>query len=162
VLRAAARALARMESPEAVQTLIAVSRQSGRAGEVARETMGECRKLEVVRALVEALDARPTPADARRLARALADAGSAWAWKTPELSARQEEGATIRRLAAEALVRAYPHYDGDVRQALSNAVLRVDAPETPALIDAARSGAEGPRRAALDALAERLARSPLR
>ncbi|MFP2934181.1 hypothetical protein ACLESO_55485, partial [Pyxidicoccus sp. 3LG] len=89
-------------------------------------------------------------------------AGSTWAWQTDAMSVRTEEGDAIRRVAAEALVRAYPHYEGDVRQALSNAVLRVDAPETPDLIDAVRLGVDTPRQAALDALAERLSRNPLR
>jgi hypothetical protein len=115
----------------------------------------------VARALADALEARPAPEEARRLARSLGDAGSAWAWQTSGPGARSEEGA-VRRVAAEALVRAYLHYTGDVRRALSNAVLRVDAAETPSLIDAARLQAEPSQLAALDALAERLRRNPLR
>ncbi|WP_164015667.1 hypothetical protein [Pyxidicoccus trucidator] len=161
VLRAAAGALARLETLEAAQTLIALSRLGGPRGEAVQEKLGECRRLVVARALADALEARPAPEEARRLARALGDAGSAWAWKTSSVSARSEEGA-VRRVAAEALVRAYLHYTGDVRQALSNAVLRVDAPETPSLIDAVRLQVEEPRRAELEALAERLRRNPLR
>jgi hypothetical protein len=161
VLRAAAGALARMETLEAAQTLIAVSRQGGPRGEAAQEKLGECRRLVAARALADALAARPGPEEARRLARSLGDAGSAWAWKTSGASARSEEGA-VRRTAAEALVRAYLHYTGDVRRALSNAVLRVDAPETASLIDEARLRANESGLAALDALAERLRHNPLR
>lgn len=161
VLRAAAGALARMETLEAAQTLIAVSRQGGPRGEAAQEKLGECRLLVAARALADALAARPGSEEARRLARSLGDAGSAWAWKTSGASARSEEGA-VRRVAAEALVRAYSHYTGDVRQALSNAVLRVDAPETASLIDEARLHADESGLAALDALAERLRHNPLR
>ncbi|WP_324290000.1 hypothetical protein [Pyxidicoccus sp. MSG2] len=161
VLRAAAGALARMQTLDAAQTLIALSRQGGPRGEAAQEKLGECRRLVAVRALVDALAARPGPEEARRLARALGDAGSAWAWKTSGVSARSEEG-PMRRLAAEALVRAYSHYTGDVRQALSNAVLRVDAPETASLINEARLHADESELAALDALAERLKNNPLR
>ncbi|WP_164002231.1 hypothetical protein [Pyxidicoccus caerfyrddinensis] len=161
VLRAAAGALARMETLEAAQMLIAVSRQGGPRGEAAQEKLGECRLLVAARALADALAARPGPEEARRLARSLGDAGSAWAWKTSGASARSEEGA-VRRVAAEALVRAYSHYTGDVRQALSNAVLRVDAPETASLIDEARLHADASGLAALDALAERLRHNPLR
>ncbi|WP_241759030.1 hypothetical protein [Pyxidicoccus parkwayensis] len=161
VLRAAAGALARLESLEAAQVLIALARQGGPRGEAAQEKLGECRRLVVARELADTLAARPAPEEARRLARSLGDAGSAWAWKTSGPSARSEEGA-VRRVAAEALVRAYPSYTGDVRQALSNAVLRVDAPETPALIDAARREADEAGQASLKALAERLKRNPLR
>jgi hypothetical protein len=162
VLRAAAGALARLQTREAAQTLIDISRHPGPRGEAAQEKLGECRRLVATRALADALDARPAPETARRLARALGDAGSAWAWQTTGVRVRSEEGA-VRRMAAEALVRAYPHYTGDVRLALSNAVLRVDAPETPGLIDAAaRSQTDEAQRAALAALAERLKRNPLR
>lgn len=162
VLRAAAVALARLETLDAAETLIALSRKDGAHGEAAREALGHCRRLVAARALAQALDARPPPAEALRLARALGDAGSAWAWKTSAVQARSEEGA-VRRVAAEALVRAYLDYEGDTRRVISNAVLRVDAPETPSLIDSARSRAAGEaQRAALDALSERLRANPLR
>lgn len=162
VLRSAAVALARLETLDAAQALIELSRRDGVHGEAAREALGHCRRLVAARALAQALDARPAPAEALRLARALGDAGSAWAWKTSAVQARSEEGA-VRRVAAEALVRAYLDYEGDTRRALSNAVLRVDAPETPSLIDSARSraGSEA-QRAALEALSERLRTNPLR
>ena len=66
VLRAAAGALARMETLEAAQTLIAVSRQGGPRGEAAQEKLGECRRLVAARALADALAARPGPEEARR------------------------------------------------------------------------------------------------
>lgn len=161
VLRAAAGALARLETLEAAQTLIALARQGGPRGEAAQEKLGECRRWVVARELAAALEVQPEPETARRLARALGDVGSAWAWKTSGPTARAEE-ADVRRVAAEALVRALPRYPGDTRQALSNAVLRVDAPETPALIEAARRQVDSSGQAALDALAERLKHNPLR
>ncbi|AKQ63562.1 hypothetical protein A176_000474 [Myxococcus hansupus] len=161
VLHAAAGALARLETLDAANALIAFARQEGPRGEAALDALGLCRRLVATRALAEALDARPDRERMRHIARALGDAGSVWAWKTPGVKARSEEGA-IRRVAAEALVRVYLGTDGDVRRAVSNALLRVDAPETPALIDAARARAEPPQQAELDALSERLRRNPLR
>ncbi|WIG93082.1 hypothetical protein KGD87_20975 [Myxococcus sp. SDU36] len=161
VLRAVTGALARLETLDAANTLIALSKQQDARGQVAMESLGLCRRLVATRALADALDARPERDVMRRLAQALGDAGSAWAWKTSGVKARSEEGA-IRRVAAEALVRAYLDTDGDVRRAVSNALLRVDAPQTPTLIDAARLRAPPSQQAALDALAERLRHSPLR
>jgi len=161
VLHAAAGALARLETLEAASTLIPLSRQPGPRGVAALDALGQCRRQVATRALVEALEARPDRERLRRIARALGDAGSAWAWQTSGVKARTEERA-IRREAAEALVRVYLDTNGDVRRAVSNALLRVDAPETPALIDAARARAKPSRRAELDALAERLRRNPLR
>ncbi|GHG94051.1 hypothetical protein [Comamonas sp. JC664] len=161
VLHAAAGALARLETLSAANTLIALSRQEGPRGEAALDALGLCRRLVATRALADALEARPDRERMRHIARALGDAGSVWAWKTSGVKARAEEGA-VRRVAAEALVRVYLKTDGDVRRAVSNALLRVDAPETPALIDAARARAEPPQQAELDALSERLRRNPLR
>ncbi|QQR43644.1 hypothetical protein JKA73_32260 [Myxococcus xanthus] len=161
VLRAVAGALARLETLDAANTLIAASKQKDARGEAAMEALGLCRRLVATRALADALDARPERDVMRRLAKALGDAGSAWAWKTSGVKARSEEGA-IRRVAAEALVRAYLDTDGDVRRAVSNALMRVDAPQTPTLIDAARLSAPPSQQAALDALAERLRHNPLR
>lgn len=161
VLHAVAGALARLETLDAANTLIALSKHEDARGEAAMEALGLCRRLVATRALADALDARPEREVMRRLAKALGDAGSAWAWKTSGVKARSEEGA-IRRVAAEALVRAYLDTDGDVRRAVSNALLRVDAPQMPALIDAVRPRALPSQQAALDALAERLRHNPLR
>ncbi|MFP2959177.1 hypothetical protein ACLEPN_15365 [Myxococcus sp. 1LA] len=160
VLHAAAGALARLETLEAANTLITLSRRKGASGEAAMEALGLCRRLVATRALAEALDARPERETMRRLARALGDAGSAWAWKTSRLKARSEEGA-IRRVAAEALVRAYWTRTATCGAPSPTPAAR-DARQTPALIDAARGHASPAQQAALDALAERLRRNPLR
>ena len=106
VLHAAAGALARLETLAAANTLIALARQEGPRGEAALDALGLCRRLVAARALADALEARPERERMRHIARALGDAGSVWAWKTPGVKARAEEGA-IRRVAAEALVRVY-------------------------------------------------------
>jgi hypothetical protein len=161
VLHAAAEALAKLDSDEAARVLVRLSREGGPRGEAALAGMGNCRRLVVARALAGALEARPEAARARLLIRALGDVGSAWAWRTPAVKARAEEG-RVRHVAAEALLRAYLSQQGEVRQAASNALLRVDAPETASLLTASRQGASDAQRAALDALAERLRRNPLR
>lgn len=161
VLRAALGAMARLETDDAAQKLVALSRTDGPAQLAALGAMGHCRRLTVARALAEHLEAQPADAVARQVISSLADAGNAWAWRTPSVKARSEEGA-VRRVAAQALVRAFVAYSGEVRQAASNALLVVDAPETAALIAEARKAATEENAAALDALDARLAKNPLR
>ncbi len=161
VLQAAVSGLGQLETDKAAAKLVALSKAQGARRDAALAAMGNCRRLTVARALVEALDARPTDViEARRIVASLGDIGSVAAWKTPAVKHRAEEGA-IRNLAAEALVRAYVDYDGEVRAKASNALLLVDAQGTPAMIAAAKK-AHPEQAEALDALSARFARNPIR
>ncbi|AKF87070.1 hypothetical protein MFUL124B02_37065 [Myxococcus fulvus 124B02] len=159
--RAAATALAKLESDEAALLLVTLSREPGTRGLTVLRAMGSCRRLTVAQRLAEALAARPEPEVARRVAQALGDIGSAWAWKTPQVKHREEEGA-VRRVAAEALVHAWPDYAGDTQRALTQAVLRVDAPETLTLIQSARTRMPEAQRAGLGPLERQVLDNPLR
>ncbi|MBX5482238.1 MAG: hypothetical protein IRZ16_10445 [Myxococcaceae bacterium] len=162
ILRASVEALAKLDTDAAAQKLIALARSDVAVKrEAALAAMGNCRRLTVARALAEALDAHPEALMAKRIIRSLGDVGNAWAWQTPAVKARSEEGA-IRTLAAEALLRAYLAYDGEARQAASNALLVVDAPQMPALIDRAKKGSPDEQRAALAGLERRWEQHPLR
>ncbi len=66
------------------------------------------------------------------------------------------------RTAAAALVAAFLRSQGSLRDAASNALMVVDAPETPALIDAAQASASLEQRTALAALRARFANNPTR
>jgi hypothetical protein len=121
--------------------------------------MGECRRSRVTTALAERLRTTSDEATARIAARSLGRAGNAWAWRT--LGDRSEE-ARIRETAAKALVDAFVRHDGEARTAASNALMVVDAPQTPALIDEAKKTAGPKTIKALDALATRFARNPAR
>ncbi|MBX3263349.1 MAG: HEAT repeat domain-containing protein [Labilithrix sp.] len=121
--------------------------------------MGECRRLRVAEALAARLRSTGDEATARAAARSLGRAGNAWAWKT--VGDRREE-AKIRETAARALVDAYVRRDGEARYAASNALMVVDAPETPAIVAEAKKGASPEVAKALDKLAQRFARNPTR
>src|SRR5690606_6309435 len=100
--------------------------------------MGECRHLRVVEELARRLRDAPDDDMARAAARSLGRAGNAWAWRT--ISDHRDE-ARIRETAARALVDAYVNRDGEARDAASNALMVVDAPETARIIEAARQAA---------------------
>lgn len=167
VLRAAAGSLARLDTEDAATTLVALSKGDDLRAEAALAMMGHCRRLSVAKRLADVLDATPAGQSRAELVRAkqvmeaLGDVGNSWAWKTPAIKARSEEGA-VRQTAAEALVRAYVRYDGTLRDAASNALMVVDAPGTPALISQAKKNASDELKTALDVLAERFTKNPAR
>lgn len=150
VQRAAAEGYAKLGEYAMLEALI------GRDAVVAG--IGSLRTPQVARLLAAELAKRPGPARAKLLAKALGEVGNAWAWKT--LPVNLEAELQTRNAAAAALVDAYVAYDGEVRQAASNALLVVDAPATPALI--AQAKASSRKVADLEALAERVAKNPLR
>ncbi|MBX3207234.1 MAG: hypothetical protein KF764_19460 [Labilithrix sp.] len=121
--------------------------------------MGECRQLRVTEALAGQLRTTTDEATARVAARSLGRAGNSWAWQT--MTDRADE-ARIRETAARALVEAFVRHRGEARDAASNALMVVDAPVTPALIVEARKSAPPETQKALDALAIRLTRNPVR
>ncbi len=158
--RTVAEAVARIGTDEAATRILsALDASSGERTRAILAGMGECRRLRVTEALASRLHATGDEAVARAAARSLGRAGNAWAWKT--LSDRSEE-TRIREAAARALVDAYVHRDGEARDAASNALMVVDAPQTTALIADAKKGASPEIAKALDALAERFARNPSR
>lgn len=167
VVRAAAEALGKLETDSAAKTLVGlVEKGGGSDGTDSRRIavlvgMGSCRRLVAARALAEALEDIADEPTAKRVIKALGDVGNAWAWRTPAVKHRDEEAA-VRRTAAEALVAAFVRYQGEARQAASNALMVVDAPITAKLIDEAKQSADQELRVALDGLAARFARNPTR
>jgi len=132
--RTVTEAIARMESDDAVlriTTALATAKGDRARGILAG--MGSCHREGIAKAL--AARASTTTDDATLLAivRALGDVGNAWAWQT--LKSRSEESAT-RALAARTLADIYMHHTNDVRTAAADALLVVDDPSTPALVDA--------------------------
>lgn len=159
--RTVSEAIARVGSDEAASRLLAALASAG-SGERARAIlagMGECRQSNVVEALAARLRSAGDDATARVTARALGRAGNAWAWRT--MPDRGEE-ARIREIAARALVEAFVRHGGEARGAASNALMVVDAPQTPALISEAKKSAAPEVQRALDDLAARFARNPTR
>jgi hypothetical protein len=121
--------------------------------------VGSSRRVDGTKLLAKRLDARLDAVTAKAVVKALGVAGNAWAWKT--LASRTDE-ATVRELAARALVKAYVAYPGEARSAATNALLVVDDTHTPALIIEARRTATSDQATALDELASKVAKNPTR
>lgn len=159
VSRAAAEALGRIGTDEAALSLVKFSADP-RVGNAVQSSMGTCRRLTVATALVKHADAVVDEEQAKQLAKALGEVGNSWAWKTPAIAKAQTEEGAVRQLAAEALVRLFVRFEGLARQAASNALMVVDAPNTSALIAAASREASEPTQQALTSLEQRYSRNP--
>jgi hypothetical protein len=158
--RAVAEAVARIGTDAAAtHILTALATATGDRARSIVAGMGECRRLRVTEALAVQLRTTTDEATARAAARSLGRAGNAWVWQTE--TDRSEE-VRIREAAARALVDAYVRRDGEARDAASNALMVVDAPQTPALIADARKGASADTNKALDTLATRFTNNPSR
>ncbi len=158
--RTVTEAVARIGTDEAAtRILTALDASTGDRSRAIVSAMGDCRRIRVTQALAGRLRSANDDATVRVASKALGRAGNAWAWKT--LADRSEES-RIRQTAAAALVEAFVKHDGEGRQAASNALMVVDAPETATLISDAKRGASPELVKALDALAARFARNPSR
>jgi len=158
--RTAAEAVARIGTEEAATKLLsALDLTRAERARAVVAGMGECRHLRVTEAIAAVLRTTTDEPMARIAARSLGRAGNAWAWRT--MKDRSSE-TPIRETAARALLDAYLRHDGEARDAASNALMVVDAPQTPALIAEAKRTASPPGVEALDALAVRFARNPTR
>lgn len=158
--RTVTEAVARIGTQEAANHILeALEASTGDRKRAILAGMGECRHLRVTEALAAHLRSTNDEATARDLARALGRAGNSWAWQTRV--DRQEE-ARIRETAARALVESFVRRGGEARNAASNALMVVDAKETPALLERAKKGASPELARELDALAARFANNPSR
>jgi len=163
VMRAASQAVAKLNSDAAANTLVTLSETTRGAKRLAiLAGMGHCRRIAVAEYLGETLAAARSDREVERATSSLGDAGNAWAWETPFVKASGEE-APVRAIAAAALVEAFVDQpDGELRTLITQAVLVVDASDTPSLIASARVDADEDTATALDGLLTRFNASPLR
>jgi hypothetical protein len=163
VLRVTSEAIGRVGDDAALQKLIALAKQPGPRQRPLLAGLGEARRLSAAQALADASRGAFGALDdetARFVAKALGEVGSAWVWKMP--TPHKNEEAAVRALAARALVDLFVARPGEPRSSATAALLMVDDPSTPKLIEQARQGASPQLQQALDELAQRFARNPLR
>jgi HEAT repeat protein len=161
VLRSAAEALGYLGDDASAARLVALARTRGPKQAAVLAGMGSCRRLSVAQALAGELASRPAEGTALSVVKSLGEVGNAWAWKTPGITAKNAARA-VRETAARALIAAFVSYGDPVRQAASNALMVVDDPSTPALIQRAQAGPSPLVSEALAGLAVRFQRNPTR
>lgn len=161
MVRAAAEALGRIGSDETSAELVALAKAGGEKRLPVLAGMGYCRRAACATALSDASRAVTDVESARVVIRALGETGDAWAWATP--STKKSEQGAVRSTAAKALIDVFTrvHGDAQLRLEVQKAVLRVDDPATPGMIEGAKSGASPELARALDALKQKFKHSPL-
>jgi len=163
VLRVTSEAIGRLGDEAALQKLIDAAKIPGARQKGLLAGLGEAHRLSATQALADASRGAFGSLDdetAHLVAKALGDAGSAWVWKIT--TTHKDEEAPVRALAAKALVDLFVAREGHPRSGATAALLMVDDPSTPKLIEQARQGASPALAAALDELAQRIAKNPLR
>lgn len=152
--RLAAAALGSRNDDEAARALVTLS--AGPKREAVLAGMGACRRPVIAQTLAQAVSTTNDAKTLTLLSKSLGVVGNSWAWRTLPAG----EGQAVRATAARALLQAFVKSDGHARQAASNALMVVDAPETIALIrEAKKTVADA---AALTALEQRFAKNPAR
>jgi len=160
VLTVAAGALGKLETDAVAAVLVELSRGDDARGRAILAGMGHCRRLVVAHRLAAALLEPSDGESIRAVARSLATAASAPVWRAG-LVTHPEEGAEIRRIAAQALVERYVIGNERDRRELTTALLVVDEPMTFSLIAGYRSNASPELLRALDRLTKRLESNPV-
>lgn len=156
VTRSATEALGLLGTDAAVAVLLAQASTPGAHRDAMLPGLGHCRRLAVADFLARALAAASTDGERLALVRALAHLGNAWALATPAGAPVKAEAPRLQGVAAQALVKLFAKSQGRVREEAADALLVVDAPETPMLLAQVR--AVDPK--AVDALGQRFAAMP--
>ncbi len=154
VARSAAEGLGRLGTDSAAATLIALASTPGPRRAALLAGVGACRRVAMAEFLSRQLATTSVEAEQRALVKALSVLGNAWALETPSGALVKTEVQALRAIAAGALVKFYATSSEPLRQQAFDAVLIVNAPETPVLL--AQQRAANP--AAIDALSQRLSR----
>ncbi|MBX7114816.1 MAG: hypothetical protein K1X64_10870 [Myxococcaceae bacterium] len=159
-LRAAAEALGKLGLDADVTWLAKLATSPGNKQDAVIAGLGSCRHPVAARALMAVAASKPDTARAKRVAQSLGTMGSAWALETLDKPAA--EMASLRSQTARAALTLFISTEGEARDAASDALMAIDAPETPALIAAEMAHASPPGQTALAALRTRFDHNPTR
>lgn len=159
VIAAAAEALGKLCGEPELATLLGHAKASDPLQSASIRGLGECRTVESASRLASLL-AAASESDARLLASALSIVGSRFAWQASGPAAAPQ-GLIVRGVAARALVAAFVRRPA-LRARAGAALQAVAHPDTVALLDEARGGADADTAVAIDRLLRDLARSATR
>lgn len=161
VLRAATEALGRLGDDATSKRLVTFAKKAGDKQLAVWAGLGECRRAIAAKELARA-STSADPATLLVVIRSLSDVGNSWAWQTPHVRTWAAEEDEVRGTAAVALVNLFVKHDGLVRERAGKALLVVDHPSTLPLLQVARQQQGARTVAAIDELAARFAKNPVR
>lgn len=154
-VRAAADALGRVASESDVTKMVALIKTRGPRQEAIISGAGTWRRIEVARAIGDVMNINAKIGMAS--AHALGDLGGSWL-----KDANTSPMVAVRGEAARQAVKLYVLSKDEVRTAASDAVMTIDSSDTATIISTARASATPDQNKALDALAARFAKNPVR
>lgn len=155
VQRAAAQAVGRLCGDADLASLLKRA-VPGNAMELAAIAgLGECRRVESAKHLAGLLAGATGDDSLQVIVSALGLVSSSWAWKAMGPSA-EAAGLEVREIAAKALVAGFVQHTGDIRDQIRRSLSLADHKGTLDFIAKARSSADAPTAAELDALSKRV------
>ncbi len=161
-VRAATEALGKLGLDEDVAFLARLATTPGASQDAVLAGLGTCRRLGAVTALADVAASQPPAARGALVVTSLGRLASSWALAIPNAAPASELEALRRTAARGALAVFVDTTDSALRDSASDALMGIDAPETPALIATARAAANGEVQARLEALQHRFERNPAR
>lgn len=154
---AAAEAMGRLCGDAELNALVEHTAEGDALRLAAIQGLGACKRIESAKHLAALLAGASDEAVAQTIGAALGSVGSSWAWKAMGPDA-EAAGDAVRAVAAKALVQGFVRFAGEqARSRFEKSLGMVEHPAAIEAIDAARPSASVETRAALDALAARLA-----
>jgi hypothetical protein len=155
VQHAAAEALGRLCGDAELALLIKHTASGDALAEASTHGLGQCKRVESANHLAALLAGAPDDAAAEIAAGALGQVGSSWAWSAMGPAA-EATGLAVREIATRALVDAFPRRGGAARARIGKAMLLVEHPLLPALLEKARASATPDVQVAFTALQKQL------
>lgn len=157
-VRAATEALGKLGLEEDVTALSRLATTEGPMQDAVLTGLGSCRRLTAVKALAAVAASKPKTERAMIVAQALGRLAGSWVLRIPNAAPAAELESIRSQSAAAAVTLFVSATEKSARDAASDAVVTIDAAETPALIAAARTSAT---QAELDSLLHRFERHPV-
>jgi hypothetical protein len=161
VVRAAAAGMGQLCGDAELSVLIKRSAAGDALRGAAIAGLGNCRRLDSAKHLAGLLQAASDEASAELLGKALGRVASSWAWKAMG-PAVEREGASVREIAAKALVGGFVRFGGEARSEMRRGLLMTEHQATPELIARARPSVDAKTAAELDALSVQVSRASKR
>lgn len=161
-VRAAAEALGKLALEPDVAALSKLALTAGPKQDAVIAGLGSCRRVPAAVALSTLVASQPDTLRAKRIAQSLGLMGSAWVMAVPH-AVPDSEIVPLQTATARAAVQLYVSATSrEVRDAASDAVMAIDAPDTLALVTAEMRRATPEGQAALGELTRRFEHNPTR
>ena len=155
IVAAATEAIGRLGNDEDIADLL----RNVTNDDVTRGLRG-CRRVACASFLIGKLDSAEGSTQLITI-KTMGSVANTWAWQTSEVQSK-DDGNAVRGIVARALIARYTSFGPSAQKTARKSILLANFDGSARLIAAQRANASETERAALDALAERVANNPLK